>query len=270
MLTTGGGLSGAFATLSGIPAFVTGQLSYDANNAYLTLSPVALAPSLSNGTGNQHRVLAAIDAAVHAGAAPNGGFLALYGLTGAALSNALDQISGQVGPNVTNAVGNSFLSFLSMTAQGGSGSTGNFAPGDTYGGADAPHRAQLGSGETRMYGRATVDAAYIAASFGYGWHQVKTVRTVTVSGTDVLQGKQNANDFGGRIETGWHVALSDGYGVIPYGAFAGESFDSPAYAETSISGASTFALSYGAQTTALGRTELGAHLNRDYALDTGT
>jgi len=340
VLTTGGGLSGAFATLSGIPAFVTGQLSYDANNAYLTLSPVALAPSLSNGTGNQHRVLAAIDAAVHAGAAPNGGFLALYGLTGAALSNALDQISGQVGPNVTNAVGNSFLSFLSMTAQGGSGITGDFAPGDTYGGADAPHRAQLGSGETRvwgavygghaglsgdsisgaaglssnnagliggadmqvgdgliagvtlglgrqwfrsgngtgdtddymigMYGRATVDAAYIAASFGYGWHQVKTVRTVTVSGTDVLQGKQNANDFGGRIETGWHVALSDGYGVIPYGAFAGESFDSPAYAETSISGASTFALSYGAQTTALGRTELGAHLNRDYALDTGT
>ncbi|MBW8853200.1 MAG: autotransporter domain-containing protein, partial [Bradyrhizobium sp.] len=340
ILTAAGGVSGSFASLTGIPISLRGQLSYDANNAYLTLSPNALAPQLSNATGNQHNAVSAIDAAVVAGNVPPGGFVALYGLAGSALNNALDQISGQVGPNVTNAVGNSFLSFLSMTAQGGSGITGNFAPRSAYGGADAPHRAQLGSGETRvwgavygghaglsgdsvsgaaglssnnagliggadmrvgdgliagvtlglgrqwfrsgngtgdsddhmigLYGRATVDAAYIAASFGYGWHQVKTVRTVTVSGTDVLQGKQNADDFGGRIEAGWRVPLDDVTSVIPYGAFAGESFESPAYAETAISGASTFALSYGAQTTALGRSELGAHLNRDYALETGT
>jgi fibronectin-binding autotransporter adhesin len=340
ILTAAGGVSGSFASLTGIPISLRGQLSYDANNAYLTLSPNALAPQLSNATGNQHNVVSAIDAAVVAGNVPPGGFVALYGLAGSALNNALDQISGQVGPNVTNAVGNSFLSFLSMTAQGGSGITGNFAPGSAYGGADAPHRAQLGSGETRvwgavygghaglsgdsvsgaaglssnnagliggadmrvgdgliagvtlglgrqwfrsgngtgdsddhmigLYGRATVDAAYIAASFGYGWHQVKTVRTVTVSGTDVLQGKQNADDFGGRIEAGWRVLLDDVTSVIPYGAFAGESFESPAYAETAISGASTFALSYGAQTTALGRSELGAHLNRGFALETGT
>jgi len=340
VLTAGGGLSGTFATLSGIPAFVTGQLSYDANNAYLTFRPIALTPFLSNATGNQHSVVTAIDAAVLAGAPPSGGFLNLYGLSGSALNNALDQISGQVGPNVTNAVGNSFLSFISMAAQGGSGSAGNFAPGSAYRGADAPHRAQLGAGETRLwgaaygghaglsgdsisgaaglssnnagliggadmqvgdgliagvtlgvgrqwfrsgngrgdsddfmiglYGRADIDAAYIAASFGYGWHQVTTVRTITVSGTDMLQGKQDPNDFGGRIEAGWHLPLDNTYTVTPYGAFAGESFESPAYAETAIFGASTFALSYGAQTTALGRSELGAHLDRDYALDTGT
>jgi len=340
ILSAAGGISGTFSGLSGIPASLKAQLSYDANNVYLNLIPNTLAPLLSNATGNQHSVASAIDAAVAAGNVPAGGFAALYALSGPALNNALDQISGQVGPNVVNAVGQSFLSFLSMTAVGGSGETGNFAPGSAYGGADAPHRAQLGAGETRvwgaaygghaglsgdsisgaaglssnnagliggadiqvddglvagvtlglgrqwfrsgngtgdsddymigLYGRASVDAAYIAASFGYGWHQVKTLRTVTVSGTDVLQGKQNADDFGGRIEAGWRVALNDGYSVIPYGAFVGESFESPAYAETAISGASTFALSYGAQTTALGRSELGAHLDRDYVLDTGT
>jgi uncharacterized protein with beta-barrel porin domain len=121
-----------------------------------------------------------------------------------------------------------------------------------------------------IYGRADAGAAYLTASFGYGWHEIKTLRVVTVSGTDVLQGKQNADDFGGRIEAGWRLPLDDNYTAIPYGAFAGESFESPAYAETAISGASTFALSYAAQTTTLGRSELGARLDRSYGLDQGT
>jgi uncharacterized protein with beta-barrel porin domain len=255
------------------------------------------------------------------------------------LNSAVDQISGQIGPNVTNAVGQSFLSFLSMTSQGGTGATGNFAPGSAYGAADAPHRAQLGAGEARVWGaaygghvglsadatsgaaslsssnvgfiggadtqladdflagatfgagrqlfssgngsgdsndymlglyaRANAGAAYVAASLGYGWHQIKTLRVITVSGTDVLQGKQNADDFGGRVEAGWRMALDEAYSVAPYAAFAGESFDSPAYAETAISGASTFALSYAAHTSTLGRSELGAHLDRSYGLQNG-
>ena len=40
-----------------------------------------------------------------------------------------------------------------MTGQGG-GDTGSFAPGSAYGSADAPHRAQLGAGETRVWGAA--------------------------------------------------------------------------------------------------------------------
>jgi uncharacterized protein with beta-barrel porin domain len=74
---------------------------------------------------------------------------------------------------------------------------------------------------------------------------------------------------GGRVETGWRVPLDETTSVIPYGAFAGESFASPAFTETALSGASTFALSYGAQTTALGRSELGAHLDRHYSLEQG-
>ncbi|HEX4636355.1 MAG TPA: autotransporter outer membrane beta-barrel domain-containing protein [Rhizomicrobium sp.] len=339
MLTATGGVTGTFASLAGIPASLKGQLSYDTNNAYLTLSPNALAPLTSNTTGNQNNVVSAIDKAVAGGAVPLPGFVPLYNLSGPALNSALDQISGQAAPNVTNAVGQGFLSFMSMTAGGGSGDAGSFAPGSAYGGADAPHRAQLEAGQTRvwgaaygghvglsgdsasgaaslssnnvgmiggadmqvadgviagvtlglgrqlfhsgngsgdssdflvgLYGRADAGAAYVAASFGYGWHEIKTLRVVTVSGTDVLQGKQNADDVGGRIEAGWRLALDDSYTITPYGAFAGESFDSPAYAETAISGASTFALSYAAQTTTLGRSELGAHLERNYGMEQG-
>jgi autotransporter-associated beta strand protein len=341
VLTAGGGISGTFATTttSGIPTYVKGRLSYDANNIYLNLDPNALAPSLSNGTTNQNNVVAAIDTAVKGGAVPSGGLASLYGLSGPALNSALDQISGQVGPNVINAVGQGVLSFMSMTADGGSDTTSNFAPGSAYGGADAPHRAQLGAGETRVwgavygghiglsgdsvsgsagltsnnvgliggvdrrltdnilagvtlglgqqlfhsgngtgdshdfmigaYGRLDADAAYVTASLGFGWHHIRTQRIVFVSSTDVLQGKQNADDVGGRVETGWRFHLQDGYGLIPYGAFAGSRFASPAFAETALSGASTFALSYAAQTTSLGRTELGAHLDRRYEVEQG-
>ena len=341
VLTASGGVSGTFASssTSGIPTYVKGRLSYDANNVYLNLDPNALAPSLTNATTNQRNAVAAIDAAVFAGATPTGGFLTLYGLSSPALNSAVDQIYGQIGPNVINAVGQSFLSFLSMASQGGSGDSANFAPGSAYGTADAPHRAQLGAGEMRVWGAAygghvglSADAvsgaaslssnnvgmiggadmqladgliagatfglgrqmfssgngsgdsndfmlglyarlhagqAYVAASLGYGWHQIKTLRVVTVSGTDVLQGKQNADDFGGRIEAGWRMALDEAYGVAPYAAFAGESFDSPAYGETALSGASTFAVSYAAHTSTLGRSELGAHLDRGYELDHG-
>lgn len=343
LITAAGGVSGTFSSFAttGLPGSLRANLSYDANDVYLNLKPNALAPSLaSNTTTNQHNVVAAIDTAVASGAAePSGGFNALYGLSGASLNSAIDQISGQAGPNVSNAVGQSFLSFLAMTAEGGAGDAGSYAPGSAYGAATAPHRAQLDAGQTRvwgaaygghvglsddaasgaaalsasnvgliggadmqlgdsllagvtldwgrqhfnsgngsglstdyafgLYGRADMDAAYVTAAFGYGWHQITTLRVVTVSGTDVLQGKQNADDFGGRIEAGWRVALDDTYTIAPYGAFAGESFESPAYAETAISGGSSFALSYAAHTSTLGRSELGAHLDRSYDLGNG-
>jgi uncharacterized protein with beta-barrel porin domain len=342
VVTAASGVTGTFASLntSGVPTYVKGRLSYDANNVYLNLDPNALSPSLPSDTSvNQAGVAAAIDASIQSGGTPNSGFSALFGLSGVALTSALGQATGSIGSNVTNAVGQSFLSFLSMASQGGSGDSASFAPGSAYGAADAPHRAQLGVGETRawgavygghvglsadvargaaglsannvgliggadmqltdrliagatfgvgrqlfssgtgsgdsndfmlgLYARAHAGPAYVAASLGYGWHQIKALRIVTVSGTDVLQGKQNADDFGGRIEAGWRMALDDTYNIAPYAAFAGESFESPAYAETVLSGASTFALSYAAHTNILGRSELGAHLDRFYALDHG-
>jgi fibronectin-binding autotransporter adhesin len=342
LITATGGVSGTFSSLvtTGLPGYLRASLSYDPNDVYLKLGPNTLAPSLaSNVTTNQHNVVAAIDAAVTGGVVPGSGFYSLYGLSGASLNSAIDQISGRIGPNVSNAVGQSFLSFLAVTAEGGMGGADNYAPGGAYDAAAAPHRAQLGAGQTRvwggaygghvglsadvtsgaaslsasnvgliggadmqlgdnilagvtvdwgrqhfnsgngsgvstdyafgLYGRADMDAAYVTAAFGYGWHQIATLRVITIAGTDVLQGKQNADDFGGRIEAGWRMALDDIYTLAPYGAFAGERFESPAYAETAIAGASTFALSYAAHTSTLGRSELGAHLDRSYDLGDG-
>jgi len=338
LLTATGGVSGTFASLTGIPVFLKGGLSYDTNNVYLTLSPNALAPLLSNVTSNQSKVVAAIDASVAAGNVPGGGFVTLYSLSGSALNSALDQISGQVGPNTINAVGQASLSFLTMTAQGGSGG-GNFAPDSAYCGADAPHRAQLGAGETRVWASAygghvglSADAAsgaaslsssnvgliggadmawdggllagvtvglgrqnftsgngtgssddimigvyarkdagplYVTAAFGYGSHHIETLRVVTVSGTDVLQGKQHADDFGGRIEAGWRTALDEQFTLSPYFAVAAENFDTPAYTESALSGTSTFALSVAAHSSTLGRTELGSGLSRNYETENG-
>jgi autotransporter-associated beta strand protein len=335
------GLSGSFAALNalGTPIGFKARLSYDANHAYLNLDADALAPLTGNTTGNQSNVLGAIDKAVQGGTAPTGGFTALYNLSGPSLNSAIDQISGQIGPNIANGAGQGSLSFFSLTMQGGDGG-GSFAPGNAYGAAGAPHRAQLGSHEMRVWGAGygghvglSADAVsgaaglsgtnagvvggidmrvadslligatlgwgnqdfhsgngtgssddvtiglyarhdagplYVAAALGYGWHQVTTLRTVTVSGTDVLQGKQDAHDIGGRIEAGYRLSLDEAYGITPYAAFMGDSLESPAYAETAVSGASTFALSYAGHSTTLGRTELGAGISRDYALADGT
>jgi autotransporter-associated beta strand protein len=338
ILTATGGVTGTFARLNGVPYYLKGQFSYDANNAYLTISPNALTPLLSNPTGNQKNAVSVIDAAVAAGAVPAGGFSALYSLSGLALSSAIDQISGQLGPNIANGVGQASLSFLSLTSQGGDGGA-SFTPGGAYGAAGAPHRAQLASGEMRVWGAAfgghvglsadPVSGAaslsgtntglvggldkrltdnflvgatlglgrqnfrsgngtgesddvtigiyarhesgplYVSAALGYGWHHVTTLRVVTVSGTDVLQGKQDATDVGGRIEAGYRLSLDQAYDITPYAAFLGDSLDSPAFAETAVSGASTFALSYAGRTSTLGRTEAGAKLSRDYALEDG-
>jgi uncharacterized protein with beta-barrel porin domain len=120
------------------------------------------------------------------------------------------------------------------------------------------------------YARKDIGPLTVSGAFGYGRHQITTLRAVTASGTDVLQGKQDADDFGGRLEAGWHIAPGDQYALIPYGAISADSFQTPAYTETALSGASTFALSYAAHASTLGRSELGARLGRKYETENGT
>jgi outer membrane autotransporter protein len=334
VLTAAGGVSGAFATTTVVsPSYVKPALSYDANNVYLTLAPASLVSNLGSGTYNQKAVLGAVDAAVAGGFVPAGGALALYGLSGTALNGAVDQISGQVNANVSNAVGASALSFLSMVLPDDGMAQRQYAPGQAYGGADAPSRALLGSGEARFWGavyggtadldgnasngaaglsasnygfaigvdtrldanllagltvgvghqdfssgngagnsddvmlggyfRESLGNAYLAGSVAYGWHSIATSRTVTISGTDVLTARFDAHDIGGRIEAGWRLPLED-INLTPYGAWTRSSFDAPSYGESAASGASTFALSTAARTTAVGRTELGAKLGHDF------
>lgn len=125
----------------------------------------------------------------------------------------------------------------------------------------------LGSGkadlfQAGLYGRHSFGAAYVSATLTYGWQDVTTDRTVTVSGTDRLTANYKASTFAARGEAGWRVTPAPGLGVTPYAALQVSSFRQPGYSETATSGSNTFALSYNAQTTTNWRTELGTHLDR--------
>jgi autotransporter-associated beta strand protein len=121
------------------------------------------------------------------------------------------------------------------------------------------------------YGTKTVmDRGYISASLGYGILNVTTTRTLTVSGTDILSGKVNAQEFGGRVEGGYRFSVDDQFGLTPYLAGSLQNIVTPAYVETVQSGTSSFALSYLSQKNTFGHTEAGTHLDRSFQLDDGS
>jgi uncharacterized protein with beta-barrel porin domain len=138
----------------------------------------------------------------------------------------------------------------------------------------------LGSGRSDMfqaaiYSSTRVDAAYVSAAIAYGFHQFNTDRFVTVAGTDHLSADFAANDIGGRLEGGYRFVIpSMGWpgqsGLTPYAAVQVQSFRTPSYTETALSGASVFALSYAARTITTTRTELGSWLDWSMPVDYGT
>jgi uncharacterized protein with beta-barrel porin domain len=91
---------------------------------------------------------------------------------------------------------------------------------------------------------------------------------VTIAGIDRLRAHFNANVFSGRIEGGDRYVMPwmGGIGLTPYAAAQVTAFDLPAYAESVVSGANTFALSYGAKTVTATRSELGLRSDKSYAV----
>ena len=134
----------------------------------------------------------------------------------------------------------------------------------------------LGGGHSDMFQAAVysltrINAAYVSAALAYGWHNVSTDRIVTVAGVDHLTSGFDANNIGGRIEGGYRFAIPGvldlpGFGLTPYAAFQMQAFHTPSYNETAVSGSSIFALNYAAQTTTTIRTELGAWVDRSFAV----
>jgi uncharacterized protein with beta-barrel porin domain len=130
--------------------------------------------------------------------------------------------------------------------------------------------ANAGTGRSDLfqagaYVRHTVGPAYISAALAYGWQDITTDRSVTVAGTEMLRAEFNANAFSGRVEGGYRV-VTPWMGLTPYAAAQFTTFDLPAYAESVLSGASTFALSYGAKSVTDARSELGLRTDKSYAL----
>jgi autotransporter-associated beta strand protein len=113
--------------------------------------------------------------------------------------------------------------------------------------------------------RHTVGAAYLSAALAYGWQDVTTDRTVTISGVDQLRARFDANAWSGRAEGGYRF-VTPVMGLTPYADGQFTTFDLPSYAEGVLSGASTFALSYGAKSVTDARSELGIRTDKSWAL----
>jgi len=113
--------------------------------------------------------------------------------------------------------------------------------------------------------RHTIGSAYLSAALAYGWQDVTTDRTVTISGADQLRARFDANAWSGRLEGGYRF-VSPVMGITPYAAGQFTTFELPSYAEGVVSGASTFALSYGAKSVTDARSELGIRTDKSWAL----
>ena len=111
-------------------------------------------------------------------------------------------------------------------------------------------------------------SAYITAALAYGWQDITTNRTVTISGIDRLRAEYKANSSSGRIEVGNRIVMPwmSGIGMTPYAAVQVTAFDLPAYAESVAGGVNTFALSYAAKTVTNTRSELGVRSDKSFAV----
>ncbi|MGJ5070482.1 autotransporter domain-containing protein [Bradyrhizobium oligotrophicum] len=109
---------------------------------------------------------------------------------------------------------------------------------------------------------------YLSAALAYGWHDVTTDRTVAVAGVDQLRARFNASAYSARLEAGRRYATRWG-GVTPYLGGQATAYVLPSYAEQVLSGAGTFALSYAGKTVTDARAELGARVDRSFALADG-
>lgn len=114
-------------------------------------------------------------------------------------------------------------------------------------------------------------AAYVAAGLGYGWQDITTDRTVTVSGVDRLRAEFHANAWSGRVEGGYRLTVLSmkGFGITPYVAAQFTTVALPAYAESAVSGAGTFALSYSGRNVTDSRSEIGVRTDRAFAIRDG-
>ncbi|WP_438279030.1 autotransporter outer membrane beta-barrel domain-containing protein [Nitrobacter sp.] len=128
-----------------------------------------------------------------------------------------------------------------------------------------------GSGQSDLFQSGTfirhaVGAAYLSGALAYGWQDVTTNRMVTISGADRLQARFNANAWSGRVEDGYRAVgpATGGVGITPYTAGQFTTFDLPAYAESVLSGANTFALANHAKSVTDIRSEVGLRTDKSY------
>lgn len=120
ILSASGGVSGTFASdviNTNLPKNFKTVLSYDANDVYLNLTAQLGDGGGVNGNqlnGNQQSVANRINNAFNAGGALPPGFINLFSLSGAPLTNALTQISGETGAGAQQVTFNAMNQFMGV------------------------------------------------------------------------------------------------------------------------------------------------------------
>src|SRR5262249_3273516 len=133
-------------------------------------------------------------------------------------------------------------------ALAGSGTNWGLAQGLGGGRSDA---FQVG-----IYGKTYFGPAYVAAALAFT-HNWFTTNRVALG--DQLTAKFNGESFGGRIEGGYRFVLPSSAGrfeISPYAAVQAQSFHTPSYSETDLSGGG-LALNFNAMNATDTRGELG-------------
>jgi outer membrane autotransporter protein len=120
-----------------------------------------------------------------------------------------------------------------------------------------------------LYGARQLGAAYVSGAFSYSNYWMSTDRTVTVAGLDQLHADFNAQNFGGRLEGGYHIPWHMAVQWTPYAAIQLQSFRTPSYGEVATVGSPQFALTYNGRTATAVRGELGGRVDKTLAMDNG-
>jgi uncharacterized protein with beta-barrel porin domain len=109
-----------------------------------------------------------------------------------------------------------------------------------------------------VYGSIHSGPAYLAGSLAFANHWITTNRFAPFG--DQLTASFDGQSFGARVETGYRLAAAPAIGVTPYAAVQAQSFHTPSYSETDLTGGG-FGLSYAAMNATDTRTELGARFD---------
>jgi uncharacterized protein with beta-barrel porin domain len=122
-----------------------------------------------------------------------------------------------------------------------------------------------------LYGARQFGAAYVSGAVSYSNYWMSTNRTVTVAGLDQLHADFNAQDFGGRVEGGYHLP-SQWMAIrwTPYAAIQVQSFHTPAYGEVATVGSPQFALTYNGRDATAIRGEFGGRADKTIAMENGS
>jgi uncharacterized protein with beta-barrel porin domain len=121
-----------------------------------------------------------------------------------------------------------------------------------------------------VYGKYGFGAGYISAAATYTNYWMSTVRSSALGAADQFKADFNAQGWGGRIEGGYRVGQYWNINWTPYGAFQGQAFQTPSYAETATVGVPAFALNVAGRTATAYRGEAGLRTDKVMPIDNGS